>query len=213
MAFAGLGLALLVAADPTDARRRAALAEAADAVADGYRAAAQPDWQWCEPVMTYDNARLCEVLVRAGVALGRPELVRMGRAMLDFYAEVTIEDGLFVPIGNHGWYARGAARARYAQQPLEAAALVDASLAALDATGDERYRGLAAAGFAWFFGRNTLGFDMIANGGCHDGLDRDGVNTNMGAESTLAYLCSAFAMLEANRSARVLRTAARTGGN
>ena len=33
-----------------------------------------------------------------------------------------------------------------------------------------------------------------ASAGCRDGLTRDGVNENQGAESTLSYLCSLLAI-------------------
>lgn len=193
-AYAALGLAHLVSARPDDAESRAALRSAAGAIADAYRAVAAPDWAWCETIMTYDNARLCEALLRAGIVLEDPEFVRIGREMLDFYAGITVEDGTFVPIGNEGWYARGGVRARFGQQPLEAAGLVDAALVAYAATGEERYRSLAQVGYAWFFGRNLLGAVLVENGGCRDGIDVHTVNENMGAESTLAYLMSAYAV-------------------
>ncbi len=62
---------------------------------------------------------------------------------------------MFVPVGNDGWYPRGGVKARYGQQPLEAAAMVDAAFAALDVTGDERWRSVAEIAHAWFFGGNT----------------------------------------------------------
>ena len=86
--------------------------------------------------MTYDNARLCEALLRAGAVLGDTRSRATGLRTLDFYESVVFEDGTFVPIGNDGWYPRGGTRARFEQQPLEAAAMVDAALAAYAATGD-----------------------------------------------------------------------------
>jgi len=193
-AYVALGLVHVVKANRFDAASAAALRSAVAPILTGYRTVAAPDWQWCEDILTYDNARLCEALLRAGSVLREPELIAAGRAMLDFYAGVTIEDGIFVPIGNDGWYARGGTRARFAQQPLEASALVDAALAAFDITGDERYRALAQVGYGWFFGRNVRGATLIDGGGCRDGIGEHGINENMGAESTLAYLLSAFAM-------------------
>jgi hypothetical protein len=193
-AYAVLGLARVVVADRFDAAAATALRAAASGIADAYRAIATPEWRWCEPVMTYDNARLCEALLRAGSALRDPFLVAAGRAMLDFLASVTIENDVFVPIGSAGWYPRGGVRARFGQQPLEAAALVDAALLAREVTGDERYGVLAQYGYGWFFGRNVLGATLVDGGGCRDGIDEHGINENMGAESTLAYLLSAYAV-------------------
>ncbi len=193
-AYAALGLVAVASAEPGDAQITAALRAAVTPIANAYHAQASPDWRWCEETMTYDNARLCEALIRAAVVLGDHALLRTGLSMLDFYAHIVVEDGMFVPIGNDGWYPRGGERARFGQQPLEAAALVAAALAACDATGDSRYRDLATVAGDWYFGRNTHGFLMVTNGGCRDGIDRNGVSPNMGAESTLAYLMSALAL-------------------
>jgi len=196
LAYAALGLAAVAAAEPGDARIARALRDAVTPIADAYRAHAGPGWNWCEATMTYDNARLCEALVRAGVVLDDHALLRCGLEMLDFYAGIVVENGMFVPIGNDGWYPRGGVRARFGQQPLEAAALVAASLAAFGATGDVRYQSLAAVAGDWYFGRNSQGFLMVTNGGCRDGIDRNGVSPNMGAESTLAYLMSAISLAD-----------------
>jgi hypothetical protein len=199
LAYCALGLAAVASAEPGDARVTDALRAAVTPISAAYRAVASPDWRWCEETMTYDNGRLCEALIRAGVVLDDHALLREGIEMLAFYAGAVVEDGMFVPIGNDGWYPRGGLRARFGQQPLEAAALVSASLAAHGATGDARYRGLAGVAGDWYFGRNTHGFLMVTNGGCRDGIDTAGVSPNMGAESTLAYLMSAIALSEAKQ--------------
>ena len=46
---------------------------------------------------------------------------------------------------------------------------------------------------------------MASGGGCFDGLEELGVNRNMGAESTLAYLAGALVM--AQPATEVLRIA------
>jgi hypothetical protein len=200
-AYCALGLAAVAVAQPGDARITDALRAAVTPISAAYRATATSEWRWCEETLTYDNARLCEALVRAGTVLGDHALLSEGLAMLDFYASIVVEDGMFVPIGNDGWYPRGGVRARFGQQPLEAAALVSAALAAFAATGDTRYRTLAATAGDWYFGRNTHGFLMVTNGGCRDGIDRNGVSPNMGAESTLAYLMSAISLAGSQQNA------------
>jgi hypothetical protein len=201
LAYCALGLAAVATAEPGDARITDALRAAVTPISAAYRAVATSDWRWCEPVMTYDNGRLCEALIRAGAVLGDHALLREGTEMLAFYAGVAVEDGMFVPIGNDGWYPRGGPRARFGQQPLEAAALVSAALAALAATGDSQYRVLAGMAGDWYFGRNTHQFLMVTNGGCRDGIDATGVSPNMGAESTLAYLMSAISLADSQQQA------------
>ncbi len=65
-----------------------------------------------------------------------------------------------------------------------------AAEAAFQATGDERWRAVMYRAYGWFVGQNDLGIPVADadRGGCFDGLMRDGVNLNQGAESTLMWL-------------------------
>ncbi len=170
------------------------LSTAAAKIAAGFATHSRAEWQWCEPVLTYDNARLSEALIRAGTTLDEPRLVEIGLQMLDFLTRVTIEDGRFMPVGNNGWYPRGGVKARFGQQPIEAAATIDAMLAARVVSGDVRYSRNAQIVFDWFGGANPAGSSLVVNGGCCDGIDPTGINVNMGAESTLAYLQASIAI-------------------
>lgn len=191
-AYAMLGLAHAVHAEATPARTRA-LGSLAQSLATCYARERQDDWEWYEPMMTYDNARLPEAVLRAALALGDPRLLDIGRSTLQFLERTVFENGIFVPIGNDGWFRRGGPRARFAQQPLEASAMVDVELAAFDAFADPAHREAAAIAAAWYGGKNLLGATMAHAGGCYDGLEASGPNPNMGAESTLAYLAAAYA--------------------
>ena len=178
-----------------------------DALTRAFEAQRGDGWDWFDVAMTYDNARLPEALIRIGSVLADSRYAGAGAASLAFYEQVTVEDGTFVPIGNRGWYERGGKRAIYAQQPLEASALIDAELAAFDATGDTRRLAVAEMGLAWYYGKNSRAETMAHGGGCYDGLEEDAVNRHMGAESTLAFLAGAYAMGE--RQNRTLRAANR----
>lgn len=205
-AYAALGLVHALGAPPADeVAVRAALDASLAFIADAYDAHAAPDWRWFEEVMTYDNARLCEALLRGGTALGDAHYVETGLAMLEFYTGVVMEEApaggaMFVPVGNDGWYPRNGVKARYGQQPLEAAAMVDAAFAALDVTGDGRWRNVAEVAHAWYFGRNTANAVLATDSASRDGIDASGVNANMGAESTVCYLMTAIALAGRRRS-------------
>jgi hypothetical protein len=201
-AFAALGLAHAHSARK-EAKYEKALRYLADELVTAYAANATGDWQWFEPILTYDNARLPQALLRAAHVLGESSYGDVGLATLRFYERVTVENGIHVPIGSDGWYPRAGPRARYAQQPLEACAMVDAELAAFDLTGDARHVATAEIALDWYYGKNSRGITMANGGGCFDGLGEDTVNPNMGAESTLALLSAAYSM--AARRARVLR--------
>jgi hypothetical protein len=168
----------------------------AEALALAFEREAAADWMWFEPVLTYDNARLPEAMLRAGAIFNDERFIQIGLDALRFYEGLTIEERIFVPIGNQGWYPRGGTRARFGQQPLEAASMVDAALCAADISRDPHYQNLAEIAGDWYFGRNSFGALMVTNGGCRDGIDDHGISTNMGAESTLAYLSSAISLAE-----------------
>jgi hypothetical protein len=194
-AYAMLGLVHAVTARPDDeAQVRALLDALATTIVRAYEAHAAADWRWCEDVLTYDNARLPEALLRAGHALANERYVEIGLTMLEFLAGATIEAGIFAPVGSDGWYRRGGEKARFGQQPLEAAGMVEAALAAYALTRDVRWRGVAEIAHAWYLGHNVHGAELARDGGCCDGLDARGINRNMGAESTIAYLMSTNAL-------------------
>ncbi|HEY9086475.1 MAG TPA: hypothetical protein VIN40_11165 [Candidatus Tyrphobacter sp.] len=192
-AYAMLGLANAQESSPQPAYA-AALRALGRRSLDRLAAASDASWTWFDDVMTYDVARLPEALLRAGLAICEETFVEAGLLALEFYESAAFERRIFVPIGNAGWYRRGGDRARYDQQPLEAAAMVDGELAALEATGLGAHQEAAHAAMAWYEGANTEGIVMEHDGGCYDGLSMGCVNRNMGAESTLALLSASYAV-------------------
>lgn len=200
--YAMIGLAHAIAGNPSRSEMpiyKEDLRTLAEALKARYEQTQSPDWVWFENTMTYDNARLAEAMIRAGTALKNDEYLAIGLRTLAFYERITVENGVFVPIGNEGWYARGGQRPRYSQQPLEAVSLVDAALAAYEATGDAAFQATAQIGLEWYYGRNSRGIAMANDGGCLDGLNESSVNHNMGAESTLAFLSSAYTLATSSR--------------
>ena len=111
-------------------------------------------------------------------------------------------NGHFVPIGSQGFYRKGGQKARFDQQPIEAAGAVSACLEAYRVTGDSRWRSEAWSAFNWFLGDNDLQlplYDSIT-GGCRDGLHPDRANQNQGAESTLSFLMALLEMRSLQKS-------------
>jgi glycosyltransferase involved in cell wall biosynthesis len=155
--------------------------------------AAQPDWPWFEAELTYDNAKLAHALILSGRATGQQAVFERGLTALRWLAEIqTSENGHLRPIGNNGFFRRGGTRANFDQQPIEAQAMVSASLEAYRATSDPWWYEQAQRAFDWFLGWNDLGLELYSpnTGGCRDALHVDRVNRNQGAESTLAFLLS-----------------------
>jgi hypothetical protein len=159
---------------------------------------ASDDWQWPENVLAYDNARLPHALIAAGRALSDDRLVQSGLRSLDWYTAQVEVGGSHLELVGHRGRRRGDPHRQDEgeEQPLDAAALVEAEVEALTATGGDVHALRALRAFEWFLGRNRLEKALydFATGGCHDGLGHDAVNRNQGAESTLAYLQALLAL-------------------
>jgi len=160
---------------------------------DLFQKVAQPDWPWFEEILAYDNAKLAQALILSGHATGQAKVFACGLETLRWLTLMqTSESGYFRPIGSNGFYPRGGTRANFDQQPIEAHSMVSACLEAYRATSDPWWYEQAQHAFEWFLGWNDLGLELYSSttGGCYDALHVDRLNSNQGAESTLAFLLS-----------------------
>jgi len=108
IAYSLIGLAHACESAADDAGPcREAMRPLADALKSAYLTHRDADWQWFEDAMTYDNARLCEAMLRSGLALRDDELIAIGLRTIPFYESVVVEKGLFVPIGSAGFSGQG----------------------------------------------------------------------------------------------------------
>jgi len=188
MAFATLGAAAVVDADPHAVRARALLEDAATLLV-GLRGGASSHWEWPEARLSYANAAIPDALLAAGYSLRRPELIDGGLELLGWLLDRETRDGHLsvTPVGGAGPMD---AAPGFDQQPIEVATLAEACARAAVLTGERRWiDGVRMAG-AWFDGDNDASALMWdpATGGGYDGLHADGANLNQGTESTLALL-------------------------
>ncbi|MGC8594805.1 MAG: glycosyltransferase [Candidatus Kryptoniota bacterium] len=164
-----------------------------DSLLNLYNRVSDNDWVWLEDRLTYDNGVVPNALIITGFDTGDDRIISLGIKSLEWLSEIqTAKDGHFVPIGSNGFYIRSGLRARFDQQPIEAASMISAFLTAYSVTGDDRWKNKAESAFEWFLGRNDLGLPVYDpyTGGCCDGIHPDRVNQNQGAESTLSFLIS-----------------------
>jgi glycosyltransferase involved in cell wall biosynthesis len=163
-----------------------------------YESIRRPDWKWFENVLAYGNARLPQALLLVGSACSDDRMVSAGLEALEWLTETQRSEtsGHFVPIGSQGFYRQGGEKARFDQQPLEAAGAVSACLQAYRVTGDSCWRSEAWSAFNWFLGDNDLQLRLYdsVTGGCRDGLHPERANENQGAESTLSFLMALLEM-------------------
>ncbi|NLA05407.1 MAG: glycosyltransferase [Firmicutes bacterium] len=155
-------------------------------------------WFWPEEIVAYDNARIPQALIAAGSYLGEQRYLQTGLCALNWLISMQTnpEGGQLSLVGNDGWYRRGGKKALFDQQPLDAAAMVDACHQAYLATGEHRWQIAMDWSFNWFFGNNDVHQPLydFSSGGCCDGLTPGGVNLNQGGESTLSLLMALHRM-------------------
>jgi hypothetical protein len=165
-------------------------------------------WHWFEAELTYDNARLPQAMLAGAALVGDPDAADRAITALNWYAEhVGLAAGTLRCVGNL-WHRRDDTSEHWLgddgdEQPLDAAAIVEALVDAWQYTGDPAYARLAGYGFGWFLGRNRAGARLYVDesGACHDGLSATEANGNQGAESTLAYHQALLSLLRAGLAA------------
>jgi len=190
-------------ARPTEApRANQMIRPLADYLLARFNEHSRPDWRWLLPEMTYGNAKLPEALFRAYQMTGDAGYLKVARTSFDFLSEKAFPGEVLCLVGNHGWYRQSDEEPPlYDQQPIDAAAMVEAALAAFEATNEADYLRRAQLALEWFFGRNIRGESLYdpETGGCFDGLMDTGVNRNCGAESTICLLLAHLSMLDTLR--------------
>jgi hypothetical protein len=197
-AYALLGIQEYLLSYPGDRDAQRIRFALARRLLDMYDAVRRIHWKWFEDVVAYGNARLPQSMLVVGSACGDDRMVSAGLESLDWLMEQQRSEtnGHFVPIGSQGFYRQGGEKARFDQQPIEAAGAVSACLEAYRVTGDSRWRKEAWSAFNWFLGDNDLQLSLYdsVTGGCRDGLHPDRANENQGAESTLSFLMALLEM-------------------
>jgi len=158
-----------------------------------YGETATPVWPWFEDRLSYSNAKLPHGLIAYGRVFNHRQAVATGLSALRWLeGQQTAPNGGFQPIGSERPYRAGEARPLWDGQPIEVYATVSADLEAHRATGDAAWLAGARRALEWLLGRNANEASLhdVETQGCRDGLERDGMNENQGAESTLALWLS-----------------------
>jgi glycosyltransferase involved in cell wall biosynthesis len=197
-AFSILGMQAYLDWFPGDRNVQGARNGLANRLLEIYEQSRTETWQWFEKSLAYSNARLPQALILTGWRSGNKKMVATGVEALQWLVATQHREGtdVFVPIGSNGFYAEGARKASFDQQPVEATATIAACLEAHRITKETSWLDEAQRAFSWFLGKNDLQLPLYdaATGGCRDGLHPDRVNENQGAESTLSFLMALLDM-------------------
>lgn len=203
-AFAMLGSAALLRATGSHPIAERLLDEGGDLLSRLVGEARRPDWAWFEAMLGYDNPRLPQALIEAGLLRGRHDWLADGLDTLEWIAKRQTASGShFRPVGSET-FGHPYRQLPFDQQPLEAQAAIEASASAFAATSNAAWLHHAKMAYEWFQGANDRGVVLAdrASGRCRDGVTPRGANANCGAESILAYQLSHHAL------ARLLETQA-----
>lgn len=203
MAYAILGMANYLKQFPGASEIKRMMIAASERLIKLYNIQSNPQWQWFEPVLAYDNAVLSTALFISTNFGGGQKHLEIALKTCDFLTENTFNGEHFSFVGCKGWYRDGSKKAQFDQQPIEAAGAVLLFNAAFEATGDKKYLRLQRKAFDWFLGENDLHIPLynFRSKGCFDGLEPTGVNLNQGAESLLSFLIALLTVLESQSAA------------
>ena len=185
LAYTALGVVAADSRDPAMAENLGAI----DAALSLWRPGHDPLWRWPEAQLTYDSARLPEAMMHVGARTNNERLIDDGLTMFHWFDHLCTSHGHYRFPGHRGLRPGADLRLSGDEQPLEAAAMADAAMAAHLITGDPTAILLVERAWSWFNGNNRLGRHLgcVETGAGRDALCELDVNRNCGAESTISY--------------------------
>lgn len=194
-----IGISHYLRTNPSDDAMKSTLHKLANILVSQYDQNHTENWNWFESLLAYDNGILPLALLHAAEILEDRNISRVAFATMDFLSEHTMKDDYLSIIGNAAWYVKDKERSMFAQQPIDAEAMVLMYHQAYVLTGNQDFLKKLFTAFMWFLGENDMRMSLydFETKGCCDGFENYGVNRNQGAESSLAYLISHLTVLQA----------------
>jgi glycosyltransferase involved in cell wall biosynthesis len=194
-----IGICYYLKSNPSDDTMTERLRNLANILIKHYYENETPDWKWFESLLAYDNGILPLALLHSVEILNDDKITKTALNSMNFLTKHTLKDNYLSIIGNEKWYKKDGERSAFAQQPIDAMAMVLMYHQAFHVTKDKDYLNKLYTSFLWFLGENDLRMSLydFETQGCCDGFESYGVNRNQGAESSLAYLISHLTVLQA----------------
>lgn len=194
-----IGISYYLRSNPGDDSMTERLRNMANGLIAHYKENVTGEWKWFESLLAYDNGILPLALLHSAEMLNDDNITKIAIESMDFLTAHTLKDNYLSIIGNKEWYKKEGERSRFAQQPIDAMAMVLMYHQAFHITKDKDYLNKLYTSFLWFLGENDLRMSLydFETYGCCDGFESYGVNRNQGAESSLAYLISNLTVLQA----------------
>lgn len=161
-----------------------------------YELTSEPDWNWYEDYLTYANSVVPEAMMYAYLILGNKKYKEIAEVTFDFLLSHYFMKGKIQVISNNGWFHKRNQRTFYGEQPIEVAYTIFTLELFFEVTQKSKYKEQLQIAFSWFLGNNHLNQIMYnpVNGACYDGLEKDHININQGAESSVCYFIARLVM-------------------
>jgi glycosyltransferase involved in cell wall biosynthesis len=194
-----IGISYYLKSNPSDDSMTERLRNMARTLIEHYDENKSTDWKWFESLLAYDNGILPLALLHSAEILNDDIITATAIDTMNFLTKHTLKDNYLSIIGNEKWYKKEGERSVFAQQPIDAMAMVLMYHQAFHLTKDKEYLNKLYTSFLWFLGENDLRMSLydFETQGCCDGFESYGVNRNQGAESSLSYLISHLTVLQA----------------
>ena len=192
-----IGTCYYLKTNPSDEEMKLSLKQMADILIVHFDENQSENWNWFESLLAYDNGILPLALLHASQIIEDKKIKDVAFISMRFLTSHTLKDGFLSVIGNKEWFVKDKERSIYAQQPIDAMAMVLMYHQAFIITQETSYLEKLFTSFLWFLGENDLRMSLydFETKGCCDGFEDYGVNRNQGAESLLAYLISHLTVL------------------
>ncbi len=147
-------------------------------------------WHWFEDALTYDNGLIPASLYAAFQLLRDENYLSVAETTRAFLESKCFVNSWLSLIGNHRWLRFDSNYELFAQQPIDAFAMVAMYEQAYAATKNPLFLEKMGKSYTWFYGENDLNINVYdqETKGCNDGIEPRNVNRNQGGESTIAYL-------------------------
>jgi glycosyltransferase involved in cell wall biosynthesis len=194
-----IGICYYLKSNPSDDTMTERLRNLANILIKHYDENETDDWQWFESLLAYDNGIMPLALLHSAEILNDEKITQTAIKSMNFLTKHTLKNDYLSIIGNEKWYKKEGERSIFAQQPIDAMAMVLMYHQAFHVTKDKDYLNKLYTSFLWFLGENDLRMSLydFETQGCCDGFESYGVNRNQGAESSLSYLISHLIVLQA----------------
>lgn len=175
---------------PDQERFLALINQIADLLVLRYEQHQRPHWHWFEDALTYDNGLIPAALYLAYSVTGNPKYLAVAEKSRLFLESKCFREDWLSLIGNKRWLRFDSDYELFAQQPIDAMAMMFLYKSAHLATAQNAHIEKLIRCHQWFMGDNDLNISLYDQHtkGCNDGIENNTINQNQGAESLIAWL-------------------------